>query len=166
MSQAWWGIDLDKTMAVYDTFIGPEHIGAPIMCTIRRVRYWLRQGRDVRVFTARVHLPRFLDENFRQASQDALAAANAIDEFCLDHFGRRLPITCEKDSHMVLLLDDRAEQVIPNKGKLVRHELRIAVEALQKIASGSMNPYRPYLAAQEALSELDQWSLDLVKPTN
>ena len=159
----WWGCDLDATLAEYDKFKGPGHIGAPIMRTVRRVRYWLRQGRDVRVFTARVHLPHYLDANFGKAYKNSVAAVHAIDAFCDEHFGRRLPITCEKDYHMVSLLDDRVEQVIPNTGKLVRHELRTAVEALRRIAENSKHPY---LVAQAALDELDQWSLDLVKSTN
>ena len=159
----WWGVDLDCTMAEYEKFQGPEHIGAPIMRTIRRVRYWLRQGRDVRVFTARVHLPHYTDADFGESYQNAVVAVKAIDAFCDEHFGRRLPITCEKDYHMVSLLDDRVEQVIPNTGKLVRHELRTAVEALRRIAENSKYPY---LVAQATLDELDQWSLDLVKSTN
>jgi hypothetical protein len=61
---------------------------------------------------------------------------------------------------MIAFFDDRAEQVIPNKGILVREELRRAVEALQQIAMMSPDT-RTSLYAQQALENLDAWSLNL-----
>jgi hypothetical protein len=66
---------------------------------------------------------------------------------------------------MIALFDDRAEQVIPNKGILVREELRRAVEALQRIAASPADS-ASHLIAQETLGNLDQWSKDLASTLN
>jgi hypothetical protein len=63
---------------------------------------------------------------------------------------------------MIAFFDDRAEQVIPNKGILVREELRRAVEALRRIAASPADS-ASHLIAQETLGNLDQWSIDLTK---
>jgi hypothetical protein len=105
----WIGVDLDGTLAVYNGWMGPEHIGEPIPAMADRVREWLEQGRDVRIFTARASGPRSGLE-----SQLVLAS---IDEWCKKHFGRTLPVTCTKDYGMIELWDDRAVQVEPNTGR-------------------------------------------------
>ena len=81
-----------------------------------------------------------------------------IDRFCTEQFGQVLRITASKDYHMYMLLDDRAMQVIPNKGILVREELRRAVRSLRDI---EVDPTDAYLKAAAALSKLDEWSLKL-----
>lgn len=50
----WIGVDLDGTLAMYDGFKGPEHIGDPVPKMLERVKKWLAEGREVRIFTARV----------------------------------------------------------------------------------------------------------------
>ncbi len=52
----WYGVDLDGTLAHYDGWMGPTEIGPPISKMVHRVRRWLAEGRDVRIFTARVAL--------------------------------------------------------------------------------------------------------------
>ena len=148
----WIGVDLDCTLAHYDGFKGAAHIGEPIMRTIRRIKYFLRKGRKVKIFTARVFVPKASveDANFQIAAIESEQARKAIARFCKEHVGQELEVTNEKDYGMVTLYDDRAEQVIPNTGKLVRHELRMAVEALQKIANGC--GAQAYLVARDALS--------------
>ena len=49
----WIGVDLDATLAYYDGWKGPTHIGPPIMRMVERIREWLSKGWEVRVFTAR-----------------------------------------------------------------------------------------------------------------
>jgi hypothetical protein len=61
------------------------------------------------------------------------------------------------------LFDDRAVQVITNKGILVREELRRAVLALQEIATYAAGVDDMELSelVSSNLKNLDPWSLDL-----
>lgn len=118
----WIGVDLDGTVAHYDRWCGPTHIGAPIPAMVERIKQWLKEGRDVRIFTARmwplgtIHAgePRNADR-----VDDALKAVVAIQQWCKVVFGKVLPITCCKDFSMIVLYDDRAKQVIQNTGELL-----------------------------------------------
>lgn len=104
----WIGVDLDGTLAKYDGWQGIEHIGEPIVPMVERVKRWLAQGHEVKVFTARVSLP---------PGEELTACVGAIQEWCERHVGRELPITCKKDFGMIELWDDRAVQVEMNTGK-------------------------------------------------
>lgn len=103
----WIGVDLDGTLARYDGWKGPAHIGEPIPGMLERVKAWRLEGRDVRIFTARV--------GPQPAGEDLLARA-AIEAWCLHHLGEALPVTATKDFAMLELWDDRAIQVVPNTG--------------------------------------------------
>lgn len=111
MTGGWIGVDLDGTLAVYGAWEGPEHIGAPIPPMVERVRLWLAQGRDVRIFTARVSH----DGTPARAAEAALAE-KAITEWCVRIFGKPLAVTCAKDFAMIELWDDRCVQVVTNTG--------------------------------------------------
>jgi hypothetical protein len=51
----WIGVDLDGTLAYYDkNDYDPLHIGYPLVPMVRRVKAWIKEGKDVRIFTARV----------------------------------------------------------------------------------------------------------------
>lgn len=102
----WIGVDLDGTLAEYNGWQGASHIGKPVPLMVERVKRWLAEGKEVKLFTARV------SEN-NPARQESIFA---INKWCNDVFGIRLPITAEKDYGMVELWDDRCVQVIPNKG--------------------------------------------------
>ena len=137
---AWIGVDLDGTLAGW----GDPHptdvltIGPPIAPMVARVKQMLAEGREVRIFTARVgpatkaechaalcergypahpeydpvvHDP----EHFFLADQRRL-----IEAWCVEHLGQVLPITATKDFHMVALYDDRCLQVVSNQGVLVQ----------------------------------------------
>ena len=147
-SKGWIGVDLDGTLAYYESF-GDGSIGAPIKPMIRRIKHYLKQGKDIRILTARVA------NDFGDGEAILL-----IQRWCKEHLGKMLPITCSKDYHMYMLLDDRSVQVIPNKGILVREELRRAVAALQRIAASPADS-ASHLIAQETLGNLDQWSRNL-----
>ena len=101
-----YGVDLDGTLAFYDHYRGPTHIGPPVPRMLQRVRHWLRRGKEVWVFTARVH----------PSKPDADEARAAIEAWCERHVGRTLPVTCEKDPDMVEFWDDRARRVRKNTG--------------------------------------------------
>lgn len=110
----WIGVDLDGTLAHYDEWRGPEHVGAPIPLMVERVKKWLSEGKDVRIFTARLA---FYEGNESEESvAEHLKAATAIQEWCRQHLGQVLPITHKKDFRMIELWDDRAVQVFPNTG--------------------------------------------------
>lgn len=114
MSAGWIGVDLDGTLAVYDGWHGETHIGAPVPRMVERVKRWLAEGREVRIFTARASTLPALPEENRDYSTSA--AVTAIEAWCLEHLGVVLPVTCKKDYLMTELWDDRAVQIVPNTG--------------------------------------------------
>lgn len=102
--QSWIGVDLDGTLAHYERFEGPTVIGAPVPAMVDRVKAWLEQDLEVRIFTARADDPE---------------AVTVIQAWCEEHLGQVLTITNQKDLGMLLLYDDRARQVETNTGRLV-----------------------------------------------
>lgn len=109
--RGWIGVDLDGTLAMSVKSEAPEDIGVPIDRMVKQVKKWLAQDWDVRIFTARV--------NPYHRRIEALRARRAIEVWSKRHVGQVLPITHEKDSDMVLLLDDRARQVERDTGRVV-----------------------------------------------
>lgn len=103
----WIGVDLDGTLAFDSGWLGPDEIGIPIPQMLDRVKRWLDEGRDVRIFTARVSMP-----------EEEKIARKAIEKWCKKHVGRVLPVTCVKDMHMLELWDDRAICVHHNTGEV------------------------------------------------
>lgn len=104
--KGWVGVDLDATLAEYHGWQGPGHIGEPIPAMVERVKRWLADGREVRIFTARASA----------SDRDLAPVIEAIEQWCETHIGQKLEVTCVKDFGMVELWDDRAVQVIPNMG--------------------------------------------------
>lgn len=98
----WIGVDLDGTLATYTSGEFPL-IGEPVEPMVRRVKDWLAQGKDVRIFTARACDPR-------------PEIVPEVERWCEEHIGQVLPVTNVKDYEMIELWDDRAIQVIVNKG--------------------------------------------------
>ena len=109
---SWIGVDLDGTLAHYDHWRGIEHIGEPIPAMVARVKQWLADGVEVRIFTARVG-------GGYPYSSDVNRAYDAIRDWCIEHLGESLPITCEKDLKMFQLWDDRCVCVERNTGKIL-----------------------------------------------
>lgn len=108
----WIGVDLDGTLAEYHGWMGEDHIGKPIPAMVERIKGWLREGKDVRIFTARAY--------YGPGSSDLIHAQqfDAIGTWLVTQCGLPpLPITCIKDFGMVELWDDRAVQIITNTGK-------------------------------------------------
>lgn len=118
-SPGWIGVDLDGTLAHYEGWQGATHVGEPIEPMLLRVQHWLSQGKDVRIFTARVANP----ADSTMVAQDVLASRFAIEAWCLHHLGKVLPITCCKDFGMVELWDDRCVQVETNTGMVITGEV-------------------------------------------
>lgn len=103
--RAWIGVDLDGTLAEYHGWVSIEHIGDPVPPMLERVKAWLGEGIEVRIFTARVSHP----AGRRDASR-------AIGDWCEKHGLPRLRITSTKDFDMIELWDDRAVRVGINSG--------------------------------------------------
>lgn len=127
-NHGWIGVDLDGTLAYYDGWVSVEHIGEPVPAMLERVKAWLAEGREVRIFTARVGPQK--DVN------DAVRAREAIESWCQKHLGQVLPITATKDFAMVELWDDRCVQVVPNTGIQANARYEVCVD----------NPSPPYFA--------------------
>jgi hypothetical protein len=119
----WIGVDLDGTLAVYnrgDLFHnGNTYIGPPVEPMLARVKKWLADGLEVRIFTARVS---------EEHPGDLQKIREAIETWCLTHIGQVLKITNVKEYSMIELWDDRSVQVIPNTGISLR---QLAQENLQ-----------------------------------
>jgi len=96
--EGWVGVDLDGTLAHYDHYRGDDFVGKPVEPMVRKVRKWIAEGKDVRLFTARKPHP-------------------AIRRWMADHLGKVLPITNTKDGKMIALYDDRVVQVKRNEGE-------------------------------------------------
>lgn len=128
----WIGVDFDGTLAHFDRWCGLEHCGRPIPEMVARVKQWLAEGKDVRIFTARVNdVLYYMDKEFEKQGKVCpdwdlgskinfdLRARIAIKRWCYLHIGQELPITNSKDYMMRHIYDDIATQVIKNTGKLV-----------------------------------------------
>lgn len=115
----WIGVDLDGTLATYDKWRGIDHIGEPIAPMVDRVKRWLNDGNEVRIFTARV------DGGLGGVeAEDVAAVRGHIEAWCLKHIGIVLAVTNIKDFHMAELWDDRAVQVEANTGRMLGHSPR------------------------------------------
>lgn len=100
----WIGVDLDGTLAHYTGWLGAEIIGEPVKPMLERVKAWIAQGIEVRIFTARASVEEQIPY---------------VHQWCLKHIGIVLPVTNVKDFGMVMLYDDRCTQVETNTGRLV-----------------------------------------------
>ncbi len=109
----WIGVDLDGTLAHYEHWISPTHIGPPIHKMLDRVKKWRLEGYEVRIVTARV-----------SNETQAFAAREAIEMWCQKFLGETLPVTCEKDYGMIELWDDRCVQVEQNTGEIIGRSTR------------------------------------------
>lgn len=108
IGNGWIGVDLDGTLALYDGWKGPFHIGAPIEPMVARIRKWLAEGKEVRVFTARV-------SGLDAAENERIA--DYIKAWLKSRAGLpSLAVTCVKDYSMWELWDDRAVRVVFNTG--------------------------------------------------
>jgi len=122
----WIGVDLDGTLAEYHGWKNTFDIGKPIHKMATRVQQWIHEGKDVRIFTARVDggtVAKSLDPSISDSTVEIYKQTDLIIKMIQDwtekHFGKRLPVTCKKDFGMIELWDDRCVQVIPNTGERV-----------------------------------------------
>jgi len=111
MSKGWIGVDLDGTLAhEHPDGYALGRIGEPCQKMVDRVEAVLQKGiYDVRIMTARASV-------VDRTHDEWMVEHEAIEAFCEQCFGHRLPITHEKDYLMVELWDDRAVQIDPETG--------------------------------------------------
>lgn len=100
----WIGVDLDGTLAEYGGWKGPDHIGAPIPAMLDRVKAWLAEGKEVRIFTARACIP------------EQIAP---VQDWLKRHGMGELQVTNVKDFTMLELWDDRCIHVEMNTGRII-----------------------------------------------
>lgn len=121
MSRGWIGVDLDGTLAHYDGWRGIDHIGDPVPAMIERVRRWIAQGQEVRIFTARVCEPRMGGAGDGSADEARAHIIAWLIKHRLTVGGEPIAVTNIKDFRMVQLWDDRAVQVEINSGLAYVH---------------------------------------------
>lgn len=98
----WIGVDLDGTLAHYAGWVGPDHIGEPIPAMLERVRKWIAEGHEVKIFTARCCVPEQVPPIVAWLERYGLGG---------------LEVTNVKDFGMAQLWDDRCVRVLPNTGQ-------------------------------------------------
>jgi len=113
----WIGVDLDGTLAKYHHWRGETHIGAPIVSMVERIKRWRSEGREVRIFTARISAD-------GKSEDDVSEIRTHIEKWCKETLGEILKITNVKDYGMVELWDDRCVQVESNTGMLIGRSTR------------------------------------------
>jgi hypothetical protein len=87
----WIGVDLDGTLAEYNNWQGAENIGKPIPLMVERVKKLINEGKNIKIFTARVS----------SNNPDASVSRESIQTWCLKYLNIILPITAEKDYGMI-----------------------------------------------------------------
>lgn len=117
MKKGWIAVDFDGTLAEYTEWKGMANLGEPVPAMLERVKAWLAEGQEVRIFTAR--------------ADDPVGVLN-IRNWCQVHLGQRLEVTNTKDFGMIELWDDRAVQVEKNTGRTVGEAYLEEITALHQ----------------------------------
>ena len=106
----WVGIDLDGTiaesLACWRTY---KDIGKPIPRMVSFVKKLLREGKRVKIYTARV-------SHVSSGGVTRKERERVIREWCRKHIGQELEITCEKDHLLDTIYDDRCVQMFKSTG--------------------------------------------------
>lgn len=114
----WIGVDLDGVLAYQDAskrFDGS--IGEPIPASVEFVKNLLRDGEDVRIFTARVARTGLTNEwGVEDSGEFVFRQRKAIEQWCKDTLGLALPVTATKDFLCKAIYDDIAVPVKRNEG--------------------------------------------------
>lgn len=128
----WYGFDLDGTIADNSNHaFGYGNIGKPIKKMTNLMKRLHKKGYWLKIVTARVG-----DVGESKKAQEKLK--EHIWEWCDVNLGFRPEITDRKDASMECLYDDRARQVIRNKGEDMQQVARDAARALDALIwSGS-----------------------------
>jgi hypothetical protein len=101
--KSWIAVDFDGTLATHTTYKGPTKLGDPVEKMMARVRRWIKNGKRIKIFTARA---------------DDEKSVNAIKQWLKDNDLPDLEITNLKDRDMTELWDDKAIGIVKNKGEI------------------------------------------------
>jgi hypothetical protein len=96
-------VDFDGTLAIHGNHFGLERDPEPVPLMVERIKIWLMQGIEVRIFTARASSPKLIPD---------------VEAWTLKHFGQKLMVTNQKDFGTIEIWDDRAVRVKFNEGKV------------------------------------------------
>ncbi|MBU1195129.1 MAG: hypothetical protein KKE62_04695 [Proteobacteria bacterium] len=103
-SKPWVGVDLDGTLAYWDSSSSIEQIGEAVPAMLALVKKMIHNNMRVKIFTARANDPEQL---------------GLIREWLKANGLPELEITNVKDYYMQRLYDDRCIQVERNTGRLI-----------------------------------------------
>jgi len=107
----WKGIDFDGCVATYDPNQMTDifWIGEPIWEMIDRIKAWIAEGWEIKIFSARATF--------------GIPGIRCVQDWLEDVAGLpRLDVTNIKDGRCVAIYDDRAVQVEGNTGRLLGEE--------------------------------------------
>ena len=136
MSKGWIGVDLDGTLAHYDGWKGPDHIGEPVLKILERVKLWMAVDKyEIRIFTARAGVPEQIPPVVAWLEKHGIGG---------------LAITNVKDFSMIELWDDRCVQIISNLG------ISIAEEAIMGFADEQLCQVDEILSRRPALDGIPE----------
>ena len=113
-------VDLDGTLAYYDSWVNAEDIGRPIMPMVNKVKSFLKAGKKVVIFTARV------TETYdgkELSAKELFDIENSIKQWCEQHIGQRLLVTNKKTIYAEAIYDDRGIGVEVNTGRVIGSNL-------------------------------------------
>ena len=109
-------VDFDGTLATWDIPWQDDYkaTGKPIPMMVERIKRWLVEGEDVRIFTARMD-----GYHPKDGPIPAHVTRKIIENWCLKHVGAILPVTNRKEYSCLRIYDDRAIQVERDTGRLI-----------------------------------------------
>jgi len=146
-NKTWIGVDFDGTLAHYHEWEGPQNFGNPIPLMLNRVKDWIAKGKTVKILTARVGYASIMDDPNVKAGRDNYQDLRhmitfSLQDWCEENGLPRLTVTAEKDYLMTEFWDDRAIQVVPNKGfsvmELMEHSPKNAISNPNPAAIGEL----------------------------
>jgi hypothetical protein len=110
-------VDLDGTLAHFEKWEGPTIIGNPVPKMVQKVKGWLDNGDEVKVFTSRIY-----PNAIYTKPEECEAAKKAIEDWCVKYIGLKLDVTYEKGLFQIGF-DDRMEHIVPNTGETTEERL-------------------------------------------
>jgi|WetSurMetagenome_2_1015567.scaffolds.fasta_scaffold625962_1 hypothetical protein len=120
-------VDFDGTLAYYDEWHGPFHLGEPVLLMVNKVKAWLTLGDKVVIFCARIgRSPNFVKQ------EEVKKIIELIEEWCVKHIGQKLPVTGVK-GEFKFCYDDRAVGIIKNAGRSFEEALLNYIEDLEDL---------------------------------
>ena len=108
-------LDFDGTLAHYDGY--SRELGQPIPLMVERVKFWLKKGYEIKIFTARVS-GKYLIGASEIAKKDAQEQEDKIAKWLIDNGLPAFKITAVKEHGFSEYWDDRAVGVELNTGKV------------------------------------------------